>query len=85
MRERRGERPRARPGAAVLLGLGIVLAVVVGAVWGRVAPPYDPLAQDFAARLRGPSREHLLGTEEFGRDVLSRLLAGAVPTLLVAT
>lgn len=65
-------------------GAVTLLAVVIAAAWGRFAPPYDPLAQDFAARLRGPSLAHLLGTDQFGRDIASRLLVGAMPTVVVA-
>ncbi|MGY0055725.1 ABC transporter permease [Streptomyces sp. LZ34] len=62
--------PSARVALAVL-GVVAVLAVAGGAL-----APYDPLAQHPASMLRGPSAEHLLGTDYLGRDVLSRLLAG---------
>jgi peptide/nickel transport system permease protein len=54
--------------------IGVVaVAALIGAVW----TPYDPLAIDFIARLAPPGGAHWLGTDEFGRDVLSRLMAGA--------
>jgi peptide/nickel transport system permease protein len=54
--------------------IGVVaIAALIGAVW----TPYDPLAIDFMARLAPPGGAHWLGTDEFGRDVLSRLMAGA--------
>jgi peptide/nickel transport system permease protein len=54
--------------------IGVVaVAALIGAVW----TPYDPLAIDFMARLAPPGGAHWLGTDEFGRDVLSRLMAGA--------
>ncbi len=54
--------------------IGVVaIAALIGAVW----TPYDPLAIDFMARLSPPGGAHWLGTDEFGRDVLSRLMAGA--------
>jgi peptide/nickel transport system permease protein len=56
----------------LLIGL-LVIVAVMGAVW----TPYDPLALSFRAKLAAPSAAHLLGTDEFGRDVLSRLIAGA--------
>jgi ABC-type dipeptide/oligopeptide/nickel transport system permease subunit len=60
-----------------LVGLAIVgLTALVGVV----APLFvtaDPVAMDFAALLKGPSRAHLLGTDQFGRDVLARLVWGA--------
>jgi peptide/nickel transport system permease protein len=61
------------------------LAVIGGALclfWLLVAlaapwlAPYDPLAQDLAATLRSPSVAHLLGTDNFGRDILSRIIWG---------
>lgn len=48
-------------------------AAAAGALW----TPYDPLGLDFQARLAAPSLAHWLGTDEFGRDVLSRILVGA--------
>lgn len=56
-----------------------ILAVVV--IDPGVLTPHDPLKIDLAARFQGFSRSHLLGTDEFGRDVLSRLLYGARMTL----
>lgn len=80
-----------RPGAArsstgawtVRVALVAVTAVAVLAVAGPALAPHDPLAQDAAAALTGSSPEHLLGTDYLGRDVLSRLLAGA-PTSLIS-
>lgn len=68
----------------VRLALGLVAAVAVLAIAGPVLAPYDPLAQDTAQSLRGSSVAHLLGTDYLGRDVLSRLLAGAPASLLSA-
>jgi peptide/nickel transport system permease protein len=45
--------------------------------------PYDPLAQDLERRLQGPSRAHLLGTDDLGRDLLSRVMHGARISLTV--
>ncbi|GAA4877706.1 ABC transporter permease [Kitasatospora terrestris] len=60
----------------VALSLAVLAAVALLAVLGGRLAPLDPLAQDTAQLLRGPSAEHLLGTDYLGRDVLSRLLAG---------
>jgi len=55
----------------------IVLAVICAlALLAPVLAPYDPNAVDLRARLAGPSRAHLLGADEFGRDVLSRVMYG---------
>ena len=65
------------------MGLIIVGATVLAALVSLVWTPYDPLLATPAERLAGSSAEHLLGTDRFGRDVLSRLLVGAQITLFV--
>jgi peptide/nickel transport system permease protein len=72
----------ARPSGAV--GITIVLVMLVAAVLGAVMTPYDPTQVDFTARLAAPSLVHPLGTDEWGRDVLSRLLSGAAVTVATA-
>ncbi|HEX7005079.1 MAG TPA: ABC transporter permease [Trueperaceae bacterium] len=62
----------------VLIGL-VVLAALGSFFW----LPYDPNDIDFTVRLAPPSAEHLLGTDQFGRDLLSRLMVGARATLYV--
>ena len=47
------------------------------AIFAPLVAPYGPTATDFDAILEQPSREHLLGTDELGRDVLSRIVCGA--------
>lgn len=57
---------------------GFLIAFFLTAVFlGWVWTPYDPLAIDLRSKLEAPSLTHLLGTDEYGRDVLSRLLAAA--------
>ncbi len=58
----------------VWVGAAIVGAYALVAVFAAVLAPYDPLAQEPANRLASPSASHLLGTDELGRDVLSRLI-----------
>ena len=65
------------------IGLIIVGATVLAALVSVVWTPYDPLLAIPQERLAGSSAEHLLGTDRFGRDVLSRLLVGAQITLFV--
>jgi peptide/nickel transport system permease protein len=67
-------------GAAGALVIGGMLLMALAA--GLVAP-YDPLDTDFGAMLGAPSRAHWLGTDAFGRDVLSRILYGARTALLI--
>jgi peptide/nickel transport system permease protein len=64
-------RPNAIAGG-ILLGVMLLAAIV-----GHVYTPYDPVENDLLTRLKPPSAAHWLGTDEWGRDVLSRLLFGA--------
>ena len=66
--------------------LGLVLTVVmVGlSVLGFFWTPYDPEAMQGSLKLQGPSAAHWFGTDQFGRDVLSRVLSGAGSTLIIA-
>jgi peptide/nickel transport system permease protein len=59
-----------------------VLLVVAGAGAASLVAPYDPVVNDLAHSLEGPSAQHWLGTDQLGRDVLSRLLYGGRPVLL---
>lgn len=71
-----------RPNAAIgltLLGFIVLLALV-----GAVAAPYDPLVLSFENRLVPPSTDHWLGTDQFGRDTFSRVAAAAGTSLLVS-
>lgn len=60
-----------------MVGLAIILTFVALAVLAPWIAPHDPLRSSFAKRLQPPSSEHWLGTDELGRDMLSRLLHGA--------
>src|SRR5688500_5975103 len=61
---------------AAVAGLLVVAVLVVVAILAPAIAPYDPIDQSFRIKLQAPSSEHLLGTDEFGRDVLSRSLVG---------
>lgn len=74
---RRFSRNRLALGAAV-----VILALVLTAVFAPLLAPYDPIAQDYSAVLKPPSPAHPLGTDELGRDVLSRLVYGARISIL---
>jgi peptide/nickel transport system permease protein len=65
------------------VGFLIVLLYFVFAVAARWIAPYDPEAIDFGAMLSAPSAEHLFGTDQYGRDVFSRLVYGARTALAV--
>src|SRR5438132_2368972 len=57
--------------------------MVFAATFAHVIAPYDPVKTNFADFLRPPSGEHLLGTDNFGRDIFSRIIFGARTALLV--
>jgi peptide/nickel transport system permease protein len=67
----------------VLVSLLILLIMLVTAVGASWLAPYPPRKMDIAHRLAAPSVAHLLGTDEFGRDVLSRCMYGAQLSLTV--
>lgn len=73
-----GRRPTAAIGG-VLCGV-VLLAALIGAIH----TPYDPIAIDYRLQLAAPSAAHWLGTDEWGRDVLSRLLGAAVTSVTTA-
>ena len=66
-----------------VIGLGVILALVVLALGARQIAPHDPIRQDLPHALAKPSAEFPLGTDEFGRCILSRILYGARLSLLV--
>lgn len=72
------------PSLNTLIGGVIIGTVALGALCGAVWTPFDPLKIDFMARLAPPGAAHWLGTDEFGRDVLSRLMAAAATSLLIS-
>jgi peptide/nickel transport system permease protein len=67
-----------------MLGAVIVLVMVLTAVFAPFLAPKDPATQDLRARRAAPSLERPLGADEFGRDILSRLIYGARASLIVA-
>ncbi|GAA6178099.1 ABC transporter permease [Sulfitobacter pacificus] len=68
----------------LLIGALLVFAVVIAALVGLLAPPADPLHIDYSAFLAPPTVLHPFGTDDFGRDVLSRVLVGASVSLMSA-
>ncbi|HOZ34697.1 MAG TPA: ABC transporter permease, partial [Tabrizicola sp.] len=65
-------------------GLVIIAALVVVAVFGPWLSPYDFLSQNLDLRNQPPSAQHWLGTDDLGRDVMSRLIYGARTAFMVA-
>jgi len=60
-----------------MLGAFIILVLILTALFGPLLAPYEPNKMDFMAAFQGPSLEHPLGTDDFGRDILSRIMHGA--------
>jgi peptide/nickel transport system permease protein len=61
----------------------IILASLVLAIFAPLIAPYDPLATDYSKAINAPSLQHLLGTDSFGRDLLSRIIYGGRTALLL--
>jgi len=78
----RARRRAIRPGT--LLGLLIVGAMLFAAIFPEIASPMDPLAFDYTALLQPPSLKHPFGTDQFGRDILSRTITAARIDLQIA-
>ncbi|KHE72905.1 ABC transporter permease, partial [Halobacillus sp. BBL2006] len=66
-----------------MFGLFMTLALIILAIAAPVIAPYDPYKMSPEARLAGPSFAHLLGTDQFGRDILSRIIYGTRISLQV--
>lgn len=75
--------------AKLVIGGGVVLAIVLAAIFADVIAPYDPYKQNLVQRLKPPfwmeggSAKYILGTDNYGRDLLSRLIHGTRISLLV--
>ena len=85
MKSRRALREFLRHSVLARIGFAIAAVLVLAAVFAPWISPADPAAQNLAARLEGPSAAHWMGTDELGRDILSRVLYGARISLFVST
>lgn len=63
--------------ASLLVGGAIIVMWVLLALFADFVAPYSPIAQDVPSALQPPSLDHLLGTDNYGRDILSRIIFGA--------
>ena len=70
--------------ATGVLGFVFAMLIIAAAIFAPYLAPYPPEQINVANRLAGPSPEHLLGTDQLGRDILSRLIFGARVALVVA-
>lgn len=76
---------RTRSSPAMLFGLTVLALMVLSAIFAPWIAPFDPNAQDINQRLLPPGGVHWLGTDQLGRDLLSRVIYGTRPTLLIVT
>ena len=67
----------------VVFGIFIILVTIVTAVFAPLIAPYDPYKQDLYNLLLNPCKDHLLGTDDLGRDTLSRIIYGSRASLMV--
>ena len=65
-------------------GFGLTLLLLIVALSAPWLAPYDPIAQNLPARLAAPSAAHWMGTDELGRDILSRIIYGTRVSMLVS-
>lgn len=72
-----------RKNKAAVVGMVILFIIIFVAVFADKLAPYDPYIQVYSEALQHPSTTHLFGTDEFGRDIFSRVLYGARVSLLV--
>lgn len=75
---------RLRKNKLAMAGLIIVVILILAAIFADFISPYDPAAQDLLHMREMPTRQHLLGTDEYGRDILSRIIYGGRVSLLVS-
>jgi peptide/nickel transport system permease protein len=87
-----GEHPRARRSGLIdfcrrqplgTVGLFVVLVMAIAGLLADWIAPYSPTANDFAAMMEPPSWTHVMGTDQFGRDLFSRIVFGARTALIV--
>jgi len=67
----------------VVFGTIVILVLIITAIFAPLIAPYDPYKMDLSKTLLQPCREHLLGTDAIGRDMLSRLIFGTRIALMV--
>jgi len=91
IREVRGEIRKARPfwkrafrNVGAVLGIALLGLVTLVGIFAPQISPYDPLAIDLSKKFQSPSRQHLFGTDELGRDMFSRVVMGTRISFQVA-
>jgi peptide/nickel transport system permease protein len=74
---------RLKMNRAAICGLAVIVVMVTSALLAPWVAPYDPTKMDVRARLQGPSLEHVLGTDNFGRDIFSRIVYASRISLVI--
>src|SRR5690606_10204474 len=75
-------RRKTRSNVALVIVAVPLVVILIAVVTGSWLAPVDPRPQDLLLGASGPSGEHWIGTDDLGRDVLSRLVAGARPAVI---
>ena len=78
-------RRRRRRNVTLIIGVTLVAILLLTALLAPLLAPYQPNAQMMASRLMPPDATHWFGTDGFGRDLLSRVIYGTRPTLLLVS
>lgn len=81
---RLGRKPRLRINSSLLMGGSIVLLVMLAAIFAPLLTPYDPIKLNIPGRFQSPSPQHWFGTDQYGRDIFTRVLYGARYDLVIA-
>ena len=74
---------RLKKNKIAIISLIVILLITLVAIFAPFIAPYDPYATDIFNKLKGPSEEHIMGTDSIGRDVFSRIIYGTRISLLV--
>lgn len=74
---------RLRKNRLAIVGIALIGAFLFMAIFASFITPYDPIEQDWQSVQKPPSRTHLLGTDELGRDLLSRIIHGARISIII--
>lgn len=72
-----------RQNKTAIIGLILVIVIILGALVANIVAPYDMRVQNVEERYLSPSLDHLMGTDEFGRDIFTRVIIGSQVSLFV--
>jgi peptide/nickel transport system permease protein len=74
---------RYKKSKAAILGFAIIISFITIAIFAPILAPYDPWYIDFSQKFQKPNMKHLMGTDQFGRDILSRIIWGSRVCLMI--